>query len=632
MCVINITDGDIEKVEEKFGLCFDEESKEFIKCLETKDIQACPGAGKTTSLVAKLEIMSNYMPFSNNIGILVLTHTNVAVDEIKNKLGANAKKVLSYPNHVGTFQSFINKYLAIPMYLKLYNKKPERIDSIIFIDKLLKRLKSYYLDRFIPFIAEQNNFSNIEYFLKSLVVEENRIILIQKGNRKKTIVNRGNVSYTNIKRALDNNIIEEVNIEGYLTYEHCYELALKYLNDFPQSIEIFQKRFKYVFIDEAQDTDDRQFEIVDKIFDDNSIIQRIGDNNQAIFNFSGKKENGWLINENSIEIKNTKRLSTRISEQVKKVALNPQELNGNDSIEILPTIIVFDNIEQVIPIFSQLIIEHNLHRKEKFTFNVVGGVGKSNDNGDTIVNYYPSYVQSENNTLEYDSLVEKLEKLEIENIQPKDYRKIIFDIVKDYLKYVNIMNGDKNFTNSSLLNFLKERNEQLHNIFKLHLFKTTEKLALKECVKEEIRTLLQIFLDLISKIVDMDILDIVIKNYKVNLENKTKQNIYRYENNGISFDINISTIHKVKGETHTATLVIETFNRGYDLFHLLKLLKGRRFAGANQDKKKLIYVAMSRATDFLCLGIHRVQKNTSITDDDIEALENSGFRVIHEPI
>ena len=178
MSVINIIEEDILKVEEKFGVSFDEKSKEFIKCLESKDIQACPGAGKTTSLVAKLEILSNCMPFVDNTGILVLTHTNIAVDEIKKKLGANAQKILGYPNHVGTFQSFVNKYLAIPMYIKLLHKKPERIDSDIFNEKLLYKLKKYYLDNFILMSAEANNYSNIESFLKALVVETDESIVL----------------------------------------------------------------------------------------------------------------------------------------------------------------------------------------------------------------------------------------------------------------------------------------------------------------------------------------------------------------------------------------------------------------------------------------------------------------------
>ena len=99
----------------------------------------------------------------------------------------------------------------------------------------------------------------------------------------------------------------------------------------------------------------------------------------------------------------------------------------------------------------------------------------------------------------------------------------------------------------------------------------TDKLASSECVIGEIQILLQMFLDLLTEIVDNDILNKVVKYYKINFEKKAQYNI--------------STIHKVKGETHTATLVVETFNRAYDLFHLLKLLQGKKFNGANIDKK-----------------------------------------------
>lgn len=627
MPAINITEDDIVKVEEKFGLSFDVESQEFIKCLTSKDIQACPGAGKTTSLVAKLDILSNCMPFADNSGVLVLTHTNVAVDEIKKKLGANTQKVLGYPNHVGTFQSFVNKYLAIPMYIKLLAKKPDRIDSGIFNEKLLHKLKKYHLHNFVPMSAEANNYSNLESFLNALVVEENRIVLIQAGNRKKTIVNKGVPSYQNIKRALDNKIINEVMIDGYLTYEHCYQLAIKYLEVHPQIIEIFQQRFKYIFVDEAQDTDDRQFQILNTLFH-NSIVQRIGDNNQAIFNFSGQKGNGWQVEEGYIEIKNTKRLSKPISEQVIKVAFNPQELNGNNDVTIQPIIVIFNNIQDVIPKFSELIIEHGLHTHTNKCFKIVGAVGKPNDNGDTLVNYFPEYLSSENSSLEFDSLLEKLENIEVKNLQPKDYRNIILDIVKEYLKSKNIKDGDKNFTKNSLVSFLREGDEAKYELFKLGLFHMVKKLASKECVQDDIGILLTMFLDVWEEPLDTDCLCDIIKKYKIDIEKKSQKNIYKYEDGDVSFDIEISTIHKVKGETHTATMVVETFNRTYDLFHCLDCFKGKRNHKVNEEKMKLIYVAMSRATHLVCLAIHNQQKKAIITDKDISTLEESGFKVI----
>ena len=630
MHVVNITDEDIESIEQKFGLSFDDESKEFIKCLDAKDIQACPGAGKTTSLVAKLGILSKYMPFPNNSGILVLTHTNVAVDEIKDKMGVDAQKLLNYPNHIGTFQSFIDKFLAIPMYIQLIGKKPERIDSGIFNEKLLKKLKSYYLDNFIIKIMEANNYTSVEYFLKELEVEDNRIVLLQQGNRRKNIVGKGKPSYRNLKRALDDDIINSVIIDGYLTYEHCYELALKYLDDYPQINEAFQKRFKYIFIDEAQDTDDRQFEILNRIFPE-SIIQFIGDNNQAIFGFSGQKSLGWQIGEGYIEINNTKRFSSLIANQVIKVAVEPQELNGNNDIQIPPTIILFDNPEDVLAKFSELIVEYNLHEYDNGIFKAVGGVAKHNDNGNTLPSYYPLYSQRNNSSLDYDNLLEKLEHSSMENIRLRDYRNIVLDVIVKYLKNENILNvlgNNKNYTKNSLQAFLRANYENEYSDFKLKLYEITQKLSASECVKDEIRTLLENFLTLVGETIAIDTLNIIIENYEIKFGKTFNSNVYKYEDGDINFDIDVSTIHKVKGETHTATLVLETFNRNYDLYHLLKLLQNKRHTNANQTKKKLIYVAMSRPTHFLCLAIHKQQKNKFVTQDEITALESSGFRVV----
>ena len=61
---------------------FDDERIRFIKNLKTIDLQAVPGSGKTTALLAKLLILEKYLPFDDGSGILVISHTNAAVDEI----------------------------------------------------------------------------------------------------------------------------------------------------------------------------------------------------------------------------------------------------------------------------------------------------------------------------------------------------------------------------------------------------------------------------------------------------------------------------------------------------------------------------------------------------------------------
>ena len=51
-------------------------------------VQACPGSGKTTTLVAKLAILADRIP-NDGRGICVLSHTNVAREEIEKKLKGN---------------------------------------------------------------------------------------------------------------------------------------------------------------------------------------------------------------------------------------------------------------------------------------------------------------------------------------------------------------------------------------------------------------------------------------------------------------------------------------------------------------------------------------------------------------
>lgn len=82
---LNVTNEDIEHAAEVLNIAsgFDAQRVDVIKCMESRDIVACPGSGKTTVLLAKLIILARQLPLKNNKGICIITHTNVAIDEIK---------------------------------------------------------------------------------------------------------------------------------------------------------------------------------------------------------------------------------------------------------------------------------------------------------------------------------------------------------------------------------------------------------------------------------------------------------------------------------------------------------------------------------------------------------------------
>ena len=87
MFEIQITDEDIEWVKTIMpDIQLDECRIRILKNMESVDIYACPGSGKTTILVAKLAILSRRWKWSNR-GICVLSHTNVAREEIEERLG-----------------------------------------------------------------------------------------------------------------------------------------------------------------------------------------------------------------------------------------------------------------------------------------------------------------------------------------------------------------------------------------------------------------------------------------------------------------------------------------------------------------------------------------------------------------
>ena len=95
---------------------FEDDKLDVIRCNESRDIKACPGSGKTTVLLAKLSILSNKMPFADGSGVCVLTHTNVAIDEIKARFGGKVDLLFDYPNFCGTIQSFVDRFLTIPWF------------------------------------------------------------------------------------------------------------------------------------------------------------------------------------------------------------------------------------------------------------------------------------------------------------------------------------------------------------------------------------------------------------------------------------------------------------------------------------------------------------------------------------
>ena len=75
--------------------------------------------------------------------------------------------------------------------------------------------------------------------------------------------------------------------ENSITFDELITLSLKLLKEFSEVKEEYQKRFKYIFVDEYQDIDINQYELIKLLATDETNIFVIGDKNQAIYSFRG---------------------------------------------------------------------------------------------------------------------------------------------------------------------------------------------------------------------------------------------------------------------------------------------------------------------------------------------------------
>ena len=116
---------------------------------------------------------------------------------------------------------------------------------------------------------------------------------------------------------------------------------------------------------------------------------------------------------------------------------------------------------------------------------------------------------------------------------------------------------------------------------------------------------------------------------------RSSDNIYRYSKEGKQVAIRVASIHLVKGETHTATLILDTFWYKRNMEELRPWLNGNNIGGdsATQHQKirlKVHYVAMTRPTHLLCLAMKRSTHENGEGELDqnlIEELERHGWSV-----
>ncbi len=631
---IHITDDDIAWIESLLGdnIEFDDSRKTVIKNLESIDVQAFPGSGKTTTLVAKLAILAKKWPFPN-AGICVLSHTNVAREEIEDRLGntVEGKKLLSYPHFVGTLHSFFDTFIGLPWL------RSEGVSIKIIDTDYVKSLRWKMLSP-----------TTQEYFKRNYKDEKlcgyyetwGNIDWSKQGKTREELLNVISISQN----------------KGFFTFDEMLLLAQKVLNEHPTIAEGIQERFPLLFIDEAQDTNSLLWDLLHKAFPDDgvkTVRQGFGDSNQAIYNYVNEDvQHSEFPRINPLVLSESRRFDNRISSLANCVAISQEQMHGtNNSFSdrsIRHTIYLFpkEKASDVIDEFGKQILntfsDEELITNAKLGCHVVGMVHKKVEDTPEkhfpkgIYDYWPNYNPLKTSKNQIQRLFIDYFRIGLSEFSCSgDMSCLVSWIAKGMCRIINRA-AKVNLvmpTNNTFIAIEKILPDEKRSIYRqLMLDLALTKFQTKEewnSVVNKVDDLLKLFdLSLTSR--DRSLLNWV---DEVSLEcddskpqPKVNNYVYQDSDTGRSIYLEFGSIHSVKGRTHLATLVLETFSSVHNIKSILNYLCGKppkKVTKTNLGRLKCQYVAMSRATALLCLAI----PNEFVDADTQKLLIDNGWAI-----
>jgi DNA helicase II / ATP-dependent DNA helicase PcrA len=351
MIPVQIEDADIDGIARFMGRDFDAtECRQILKARESLDVQAAPGSGKTSLLVAKLALLGARWPHARQ-GICVLSHTNVARLEVEARLHDHpaGRVLLGYPHFIGTIQTFAHEYLALP-YLRGLSITPRSIDDARFTAaarRLVGGNKFWHARNHL-----QRHPNTAEGVLSSLTLSGPDLALTC-GETLPSAKTDTFKSFEELKTQLV--------VDGVFRFADMFAFAQRALRDVPQLAEAVSTRFPVVFFDEMQDTDNLQEVFIRTAFGDRSTVQRFGDCNQGIFDGPGPVHGpSSFPRADAIDLSHSRRFGPRVAAAASTLTvIRSQQIVGNpERREKQHAIFLFDKscVDRVLPAFGDHIL------------------------------------------------------------------------------------------------------------------------------------------------------------------------------------------------------------------------------------------------------------------------------------
>lgn len=236
------------------------------------------GSGKTKVLTNRINFLVNELNFYPS-QIMAITFTNKAAKEMKERLKELVKDNFRW---IGTFHSTCLQILREDIHYLNRDKNFNILDSEDQISILKECYKKYGIETkdypYIALLSHIEKYKTEDFFLDEFKNEKNWKKYKIK-NMRDAITNerviRFYIDYCSKNNCLDFNDLLSVTLELFKNKEVR---------------EKWQQKFKYILVDEFQDTNDIQYELIKILSEKTKNIFAVGDPDQMIYSWRGANE------------------------------------------------------------------------------------------------------------------------------------------------------------------------------------------------------------------------------------------------------------------------------------------------------------------------------------------------------
>lgn len=567
------------------SITLSDEQKAYVQISGKVILNACPGSGKTTTVAHKLYslIQSWESNFSINAGIVCLSFTNVAKNEIAEKFREINGFSLPYPHLISTIDSFVNSYITLPFAHKVKDigKRYRIIDDMNYLNSVL--LSNWNLKNQFGTLLHRFEPSKIDYTIANGIAwdghdKSDNADFVMYGKAVKTI----QYSY------------------GLLKTSDSAFFALHILKKYPRLAKYLAAKFPYLIIDEAQDTSEIQHSILEMLYNEGlKNIDLVGDPYQCLYQWRDASPELFLQkfddteNWQGIYLTENRRSTKKIIDVFSVLRRNADKaiVPVIDSPDDLPLhIIKYNSANYVDAInnYEKLCVENN------FVSNII--LVRGNTLKNTLLGKEANY-SPWRTSLPY-LLIESRIHLQSNKIKEavKNVRRIVIELLYPEISFADLkeieqeLKNDKG-TNASIFNLLRGLPS-----FNLSLKDWTTQ------TQQYLKTELEL-----ENEPDFEIR----KKNTIGFDKTTLDNpVNRYFMKSTTVNnLPISTIHQVKGMTFDSIfLILSADSKGQNISLNDFILK----ESMPNEKQRLIYVASSRPKHLLCFGVPNTITNEAL--------------------